>query len=275
MKGAERHLPIAMNPDRATSRIVAFAFATALILAPGAVPPTPAQTPAEAGEQTAGAPPDGSYNCMKISGGQLISLGTLEIRGRTYRGMVAGDFAPFTLETDGSLTLSKGLTGMPDGWQVDSVKYAGKNKQGRPLIRIAYHSKRGTKELIDAVMEKPAGTPAGGAPPPASAPAPDDVQTIADALTAMPDVRARNLLFLKGLAEGKSWDDASAGKRTDPDTLATYESLTPDARKKLALNFARKVTDPAMRRKLADELTESQGTPGPKPAAPPAPGSAR
>lgn len=100
-----------------------------------------------------GAPPDGSYNCIKISGDQLISLGKLEIKGRTYRGMAGGEFAPFTLDADNAMVLSKGLTGMPDGWKITSVKYTGKDKEGRPLIKIAYRSKSGSGDLIDAVME--------------------------------------------------------------------------------------------------------------------------
>ena len=206
----------------------------------------------------AGAPPDGGYNCMKISGDQLISLGTLEIKGSTYRGMAGGDFAPFTLGADGSMALSKGLTGMPDGWQVVAVKFVGKDKQGRPLITIAYRSKRGTSDIIDAVLEKPSGAAAGGAKAGAVASGGDSRKVVLEALTAAPDVRAGNLLFLKGLSEGKSWADASAGKRTDPDTLATYESLTPDARKKLALNFAGKINDAAALARLAAEMGKSR-----------------
>lgn len=110
--------------------------------------------PASADEAKAlGAPPDGAYNCIKISGNQLISLGTLEIKGRTYRGMAGGAFAPFTLDADNAMVLSKGLTGMPDGWKITSVKYTGKDEEGRPLIRISYRSKSGFAEVIDAVME--------------------------------------------------------------------------------------------------------------------------
>ena len=237
--------------------------------------------PASADDAKAlGAPPDGAYNCIKISGDQLISLGKLEIRGRTYRGMAGGEFAPFTLDADNAMVLGKGLTGMPDGWTLLSVKYTGNDKEGRPLIKIAYRSKSGFNDLIDAVMEGAAKSPARGAAPPAGGSAPPAGGTLAshrkaitDALNAAPDVKARNLLFLKGLAEGKSWADASAGKRTDPDTLATYESLTPDARKKLALNFAGKVQDPAMVEKLAGELNEGKPArashaPSPGPGAP-------
>lgn len=79
-------------------------------------------------------------------------------------------------------------------------------------------------------------------------------KVIAAALEAETDIKSGNLLFLKGLAGGKSYKDASAGKQTDPDTLATYESLTPEARKKLALNFAAKINDPTVLTQLAEEF---------------------
>lgn len=82
-------------------------------------------------------------------------------------------------------------------------------------------------------------------------------KAISDALGKAADVTAPNLVFLRGLADGKSWDDASEGKRADPDTLATYASLSPEDRKKLALNFANKIKDPPSLARLARELTES------------------
>lgn len=82
-------------------------------------------------------------------------------------------------------------------------------------------------------------------------------KAISQALSKESDVTAPNLVFLKGLADGKSWDDASKGKRADPDTLATYESLSPEDRKKLALNFGNKIKDPSSLTKLARELTKS------------------
>ena len=106
-----------------------------------------------------------------------------------------------------------------------------------------------------------------------AAPARDDAQAIADALNAAPDIDARNLVFLRGLSKGKSWDDASAEKRTNPDLVETYAELTPDNRKKLALDYASKITDPAVRKKLADDMTRE--SPKSKPAPSPASGSAR
>lgn len=100
-------------------------------------------------------------------------------------------------------------------------------------------------------------------------------KAISDALGKSPDVTAPNLVFLKGLADGKSWDDASEGKRADPDTLATYGSLSPEDRKKLALNFGNKIKDPSSLTKLARELTESTAPPSNSGKAEPVPPSDR
>lgn len=98
--------------------------------------------------------PEGVYTLMKISGGSLINLGTLEIRQKTYRVGDAGAFQPFTIDEKGGITWSKGLDFLPDGWKHESSEFAGNDSQGRPLIKIRYRSARGTPDLIDAVREK-------------------------------------------------------------------------------------------------------------------------
>lgn len=101
-----------------------------------------------------GQPPDGKYQCNKISGSSYINLGTLEIKGKTYRGFVAeGAFHPYTMDASGNITWTKGLEGMPDGWTLTTSNYAGPDETGKPLINIRYTSKRGAAEVIDAVRE--------------------------------------------------------------------------------------------------------------------------
>ena len=101
-----------------------------------------------------GAPPDGEYNCMKISSGSLIHLGTLEIRGGTYRGLdKTGGFAPMVINGAGNITWSQGLRGMPNGWKVYDSRYVGGDSQGRPLIQIYYRSGSGWNEMMDALKE--------------------------------------------------------------------------------------------------------------------------
>ena len=109
--------------------------------------------PGRAGQPTAGgAPPSGVYVCQKISGGALIGLGKLEIRGSTYSGLSEGSFAPFSVDDDG-LVWTKALRGFPDGWTVTSSRYAGPDYRGRPLIKITYRTSRGSTDLIDCVRE--------------------------------------------------------------------------------------------------------------------------
>lgn len=113
---------------------------------------TPAST---SGTRAAkGAPPNGEYNCMKISSGQLIHLGTLEIRNGTYRGLdKTGGFAPMNINGAGNITWSQGFRGMPEGWQLKESRYVGGDSMGRPLIQIYYRSKSGWNEMMDALKE--------------------------------------------------------------------------------------------------------------------------
>ena len=97
--------------------------------------------------------PAGVYTLAKIGGGRLMSLGTMEIKGQTYRVNEEGKFAPFTQDGAGNITWSAGLDILPEGWKLGKST-VGKDEQGRPLIKIHYTSPRGAAEVIDAVKEK-------------------------------------------------------------------------------------------------------------------------
>lgn len=103
-----------------------------------------------------GAPPDGIYTCNKISGRSYIHIGTIEIRGGTYKGFSSqqGSFHPYTIDGSGSIVWTAGLTSLPDGWTLKPGKYVGLDYRGRPLIRVYYNSNRGAAEVVDATKEK-------------------------------------------------------------------------------------------------------------------------
>lgn len=107
-------------------------------------------------EKGVGAPPDGIYTCNKISGRSYIHIGTIEIRGRTYKGFSSqqGSFHPFTIDGSGSIIWTGGLTSLPEGWTLHPAKYVGPDYKGHPLIRVYYTSARGAAEVIDATKEK-------------------------------------------------------------------------------------------------------------------------
>ena len=84
---------------------------------------------------------------------------------------------------------------------------------------------------------------------------PDEIRkALADSYAAKKDVSPKNLIFLKLLSEGKTLDEADAGKRSDPETAKTYEALTPDARKNLAMEFSGKIVDTKTLGIIAKEL---------------------
>lgn len=102
-----------------------------------------------------GKPPDGVYECHKLSGyvmggGHDIDLGKLEIRGNSYRGIEStGAMSPYTVNGE-QITWSNGIDGLPRGWSLVSSKYIGADERGRPLIRIFYRAAtRGALECID------------------------------------------------------------------------------------------------------------------------------
>lgn len=97
--------------------------------------------------------PDGEYTMMKISGGSLIGLGSLHIRGNTYRVGDEGGFKPFAIDAKGLITWSAGMANLPDDWKVVKTIHS-KDSSGRPLLKIHYISARGTPDLIDALKEK-------------------------------------------------------------------------------------------------------------------------
>lgn len=101
-----------------------------------------------------GAPPDGLYQCNMISGGMYIHIGTLEIRGGTYKGLNQGAAShPFSVDGAGNMSLSHGLADMPDGFTLKSVSYVGADHVGRPLIKIRYIGASNAHDTIDAVRE--------------------------------------------------------------------------------------------------------------------------
>lgn len=112
--------------------------------------------PSLGGERAAkGAPPNGLYEVNKISGSSYIHIGTLEIKGNTYRGLVnEGPFHPFSLNGSNEMVFTKGVAGMPDGWKLKPAKYVGNDESGHPLIQVYYDSARGAAEVADAVKEK-------------------------------------------------------------------------------------------------------------------------
>jgi hypothetical protein len=109
------------------------------------------QSFAEAGEA---GPPDGEYNCHKISGRSLIYIATLDIKGKTYRISKDDAFAPFTVDGNGTITWSAGISFMPEGWKLTSSTYKGLSKEGQPIILINYDSQSGFAEVMDCVKEK-------------------------------------------------------------------------------------------------------------------------
>ena len=101
----------------------------------------------------AGPPPDGVYNCTLSAGGMLSTLGKLELRDGRYRGFSGSQFAPYTVDAQGVLTLSAGLRGMPEGTTLLEVKHVGPDRRGRAIIKIFYRSPRGAKQAIDATLQ--------------------------------------------------------------------------------------------------------------------------
>lgn len=98
-----------------------------------------------------GAPPDGHYELYKLSVGSFIRIGSIEIRGNTYRGLTQdGAFHPYTIDTDGGITWTGGLTSMPAGWQLKKSFYTGLDPGGKPRIEVKYLGVHNTLETADA-----------------------------------------------------------------------------------------------------------------------------
>ncbi len=104
----------------------------------GAIAP---QTETAAGNDppiTRGELPSGNYACSKIANGAgLMGFGSIEVKGRTYRGMDAsiGPFIPFTV-SDGTINFTGGLKGLEDMKVTKS--YISRNSNGQLIIVIRY-----------------------------------------------------------------------------------------------------------------------------------------
>ncbi len=81
-------------------------------------------------------------------------IATLDIKGKTYRISKDDAFAPFTIDSTGTITWSAGISFMPQGWKLTSSTYKGLSKEGQPIILINYQSKSGFAEVMDCVKEK-------------------------------------------------------------------------------------------------------------------------
>lgn len=114
----------------------------------GPVVQTPKHVPGK------GTPPDGTYTITMLTGGMLITIGTLEISGNTYRGLnkTAG-FHPYNIDGTGNMVFSGGLSGMPDGFKLTSSGYEGTDNYGRPLIKIRYVGPTNTHDTMDAIKQ--------------------------------------------------------------------------------------------------------------------------
>ena len=94
---------------------------------------------------------------------------------------------------------------------------------------------------------------------------PDEIRkALAADCAAKKDVSPHNLIFYKLLSEGKTLDEADAGKRNNPETAKTYEALTPDDRKNIAREFIGKIVDPNTLEVFAKELKLTVENPDPQ-----------
>ncbi|MBY0547592.1 MAG: hypothetical protein K2W95_09885 [Candidatus Obscuribacterales bacterium] len=87
---------------------------------------------------TGGDLPGGNYDCSKTSSGAgLRGFGSIEIKGRSYRGMDAtiGPFIPFTVR-DGYINFTGGLKGLEE--MKITKSYISRNSNGQPIIVIRY-----------------------------------------------------------------------------------------------------------------------------------------
>lgn len=98
-----------------------------------------------------GRPPDGHYELYKISGSSFIRIGSIDMKGNTYRGLVAeGAFHPYTMDADGGITWTNGLVGMPPGWKLLKSFYTGLDPGGKPRMEVKYMGIHNTLETADA-----------------------------------------------------------------------------------------------------------------------------
>ncbi len=102
------------------------------------------------------APPSGTYGCTIFQAGTMATLaviGTLEIRGNTYRGFEQqGPFAPYTV-AGRQIGLSAGLKGLPNGWRIIEAKDARPDRAGKMMIELTYLSRINAKGFIHCVKD--------------------------------------------------------------------------------------------------------------------------
>lgn len=101
-----------------------------------------------------GKPPDGTYACVLWTAGMMVNIGKLEIKGNQYRGLnKQSGFHSFSVDGNGNMALSAGLSGMPDGFTMKSVGYVGTTSSGKDLIHIKYIGRYNAHEKMDAIRE--------------------------------------------------------------------------------------------------------------------------
>ncbi len=101
-----------------------------------------------------GSLPDGRYTCILWNRNQPITVGVVEIHGRTYRGPsnnLTGPFAPFSVSNNGDLTWSKGFGEFNrNGVHYQSAKIIGGDK---PRFTVKYTQASGRAEGLECGRE--------------------------------------------------------------------------------------------------------------------------
>jgi hypothetical protein len=95
------------------------------------------------GGSGAGGLPDGEYLCSYLSGGMLMTLGTVTIRGDRYAGFSGGRFTPYSRAADDTLDFPAGFVGVPDGFEVVQSRWKASENTGDQYIEIKYGSPTG------------------------------------------------------------------------------------------------------------------------------------
>lgn len=89
------------------------------------------------GSSGSGGLPDGTYPCAYNSGGQLYTLGALEIDGDEYGGFSGGLRGDYSLaDDDEALAFSESFSGLPDGYGVLSAAWLTSTSSGERFVSI-------------------------------------------------------------------------------------------------------------------------------------------
>lgn len=88
------------------------------------------------GSSGAGGLPDGTYPCAYNSGGQLYTLGALEIDGGEYGGFSGGLRGDYSLAGEEALAFSDSFSGLPDGYSVLSAAWLTSTSSGERFVSI-------------------------------------------------------------------------------------------------------------------------------------------